>query len=269
MVDFRVADSAPEHGKLRAAGPAAIGIWCMAGAYAMRELTDGWVPDYWVQTWPAGKRHAATLVKVGLWRREQRNGIDGYAFHDWDQYQRPAQKVVEQREKARGRMAAFRAGAHTAKQGRSRERSPDVRANTQRTFDRTDDARSPSVRDSFGDSLSRSGGDLGGESSGKQRAGTRNGAPPKPPSSENRPPERCTEHRELDTEPGPCRGCMKAREHAEQWDRDTEKTRITTVRACTWCDADGWRVDPANRHRGPISPGVRCDHTPLSQEPAS
>lgn len=108
MPDFRVADTAPEHPKLRAAGLAAFGLWAAAGAYAMRELTDGWVPDYWIQTWPAGKRQASALVRVGLWRNEPRHGMPGYRFHDWDEYQRPAEKIHEDRRKGRERAAKSR-----------------------------------------------------------------------------------------------------------------------------------------------------------------
>lgn len=101
MPDFRVADTAPEHPKLRAAGLAAAGLWSMAGAWAMRELTDGWVPDYWVASWPSGRRAATTLVKVGLWYREQRRGIDGYVYHDWEGYQRLAAEFEEAAEQKR------------------------------------------------------------------------------------------------------------------------------------------------------------------------
>lgn len=103
MPDFRVADTAPEHPKLRAAGLAAVGLWATAGAYAMRELTDGWVPEYWVLTWPSGKANANKLITVGLWRKETRKGIAGFGFHDWAEYQRPAEKIHEERRKGRER----------------------------------------------------------------------------------------------------------------------------------------------------------------------
>ncbi len=120
MPDFRVADTAPEHPKLRAVGLPAIGLWAAAGAYAMRELTDGWVPEYWVLTWPGAKRHATALVGIGLWERETRRSIPGYRFRDWLDYQRPASKIQEEREKGkeRARRSRERAG----------ERSPEVTA---------------------------------------------------------------------------------------------------------------------------------------------
>lgn len=103
MPDFRVADTAPEHPKLRAAGLPAAGLWALAGAYSMRELTDGWVPGYWVATWPQGARHAAALIRVGLWHPQARHGLPGYAFHDWDGYQRAAEKIRQDRISARER----------------------------------------------------------------------------------------------------------------------------------------------------------------------
>jgi 5-methylcytosine-specific restriction endonuclease McrA len=107
MPDFRIADSAPEHPKLRQAGLAATGLWSLAGGWAMRELTDGWVPEYWIKSWPSGKKHAATLVKVGLWSPETRNGIPGYIYHDWDDYQRSSAQIVAERSAALTRKALY------------------------------------------------------------------------------------------------------------------------------------------------------------------
>jgi hypothetical protein len=97
MPDFRVADTAPEHPKLRAAGLAAAGLWAAGGAYAMRELTDGWVPDYWIRSWPGGAAAARKLVAVGLWAAENRQGLPGYRFHDWTDYQRTAEQLAAER----------------------------------------------------------------------------------------------------------------------------------------------------------------------------
>jgi len=133
--DFRIDDTAPEHAKLRAAGPAAVGIWAMAGAYAMRELTDGWVPAYWVNTWPQGRKYAARLCRVTLWTPETRGGIDGYRFHDWLGYQRSASQIEKEREQARDRMR--------------RNRSTELRPKSRRTVSRTSPERSGNVHDSL------------------------------------------------------------------------------------------------------------------------
>jgi hypothetical protein len=149
LPDFRVADTAPEHPKLRAAGLAAAGLWSLAGAYAMNpaHMTDGWVPLHWVQTWPSGKKHAAKLVEVGLWREETRNGLAGYRFHDWSDSQRSSSKVEDDRRKARERMKRLR-------EGDVRANKPEpVRANNGSTFAETDTERnaerSPNVRDAL------------------------------------------------------------------------------------------------------------------------
>lgn len=108
MPDFRVADTAPEHPKLRAVGLPAIGLWAAAGAYAMRELTDGWVPEYWVLTWPGAKRHAAALVGIGLWERKPNDhGMPGYQFHDWSDYQRSAEQLATERATLAARRALY------------------------------------------------------------------------------------------------------------------------------------------------------------------
>ncbi|MGH3834166.1 MAG: HNH endonuclease [Pseudonocardiaceae bacterium] len=337
MPDFRVADTAPEHQKLRAAGLAAAGLWALAGAYAMRELTDGWVPAYWVTTWPSGKRHAATLMKVGLWTAGERNGMPGYLFHDWQHYQRTAEQLavdrttavtrralhgdaallaaVKRRDRDRCRYCGrevnwsdrrspaggtydhvipIPAGGVNTLDGvvvacrgcnvRKRSRTPaqagmtllpppgDLLAGTDPEQNRT--RTEPDLNQIGSGSVLRNphphprNGRVGGDRPASNARNARNEAPPALPTSENRPPERCTQHRELDTDtdPGPCRGCMKAREHAQQWDKDTTRQRTVDVRACTWCDTEGWRIDPRHKHRGPLSPGVRCDHTAWSPE---
>jgi hypothetical protein len=263
MPDFRIADTAPEHRKLRSAGLAAAGLWSMAGAWSMRELTDGWVPAYWVQTWPAGSKAAATLVKVGLWEREERDGLPGFRFHDWEFYQRLSHRIEDEKRKARERMRALRSGAPetngsgpVAARG-SPERAPDVRPNTPRTFPATAGERAANVHDS----LSLSGGDLGGERLVSNARASATEPPNTDLTSTNRPADRCSKHRHEDTDPGPCRGCMKAREHAEQWERQQYLDRIMANRNCNLCDADGWRYQPGTRV--PLTPYERCDHRSL------
>jgi hypothetical protein len=246
MPDFRVAETAPEHPKLRAAGLPAFGLWAAAGAYAMRELTDGWVPEYWITTWPSGKRQAAALVKVGLWSREERTGIPGYRFHDWTDYQRPAAKIHEER--AKGRERAQRSRARNgerhgeAADGRAPQHDPDVRVQSH-------DSRA----------LTRAlthGGSVGEGSSGSERGRDRNARP------------RCPQHAELPPDaPVPaCGACKRLRlaaeadaaQDAEQADLD-RALRRSLIDACPACDEQGMRE---------TSLGVaRCTHPEL--EPAT
>ncbi|GJF06568.1 hypothetical protein [Pseudonocardia sp. D17] len=246
MPDFRVAETAPEHPKLRAAGLPAIGLWAAAGAYAMRELTDGWVPEYWVQTWPTGKRQATTLVKVGLWSRETRHGMPGFTFHDWDGYQRSAESVhaerAEARERARKRRAALKSSGERSA-GRSAEGSASVQ-------EKSHDSRA----------LTRAlppGGSSGREGSGTERGRTANG--PRP---------RCSKHAELPPDqPVPaCGECKRLRIEAEQHAAD-QAQRVADERSA-------WRaaVDGCNRcdDRGLVElddgKQARCHHSDQNLE---
>lgn len=224
---------------MRAAGLSALGLWSMAGAYSMRGdvLSDGWVPQHFVDTWPGGKRAASALVKVGLWSPEERDGLPGYRFHDFLDFQRAAQKIQAERRSARDRMAALRAVTKpSTREGRSR--------NVQPNKPRTHDERSGEVPPKFGDSLSLS---PRGTSRGERPVSNR--------AREQRPPDRCDQH-QADEHPPPCGACADARRTAETWDRE----RRATTRACPFCDADGWRYEFGRRI--PITPYVRCDHTP-------
>jgi hypothetical protein len=60
-------------------GRAAIGLWTIAGAWCMDELTDGFVPKARVLMFGWRKTHADLLVEAGLW-----HAVDGgYRFHQW------------------------------------------------------------------------------------------------------------------------------------------------------------------------------------------
>jgi hypothetical protein len=244
MPDFRIDDTAPEHRKMRAAGLTALGLWSMAGAWSLSptQMTDGWIPSYWVQTWPGGKKSAAKLVQVGLWYVDTRDGQPGYQFHDWDDYQRLAAAWEDDKRKARERMQAIRSGS--------------VRPNTKRTSDRTEPERAPKVHDSLTLTLTHSG-NFGGEGSVPARASA--------------PPPRCPKHIDEPTD-SPCRACRDARRTRADWDTaNAEHTaqaaadQIRVVRACPHCDSDGWRwLNPAAKRHGVTSD--RCDHKPQPRE---
>lgn len=242
MPDFRVADTAPEHPKLRAAGLAAAGLWAMAGGYAMGQLTDGWVPEYWVTTWPSGKRHAATLVTVGLWRTEDRGGIPGFTFHDWHTIQRAADKIKEDRERAKDRAAKSRRAG---------------------SVQRTDSVRAENVHDSLSLALTPKG--LSGEGTfGKQRAQDHERPPQTTLTSEN---NRCTVHAALSPDQAVpnCGNCADLRRSAERHaaerdaaERDARAERRAERRAateaCDRCD------DRGMREIGPERLPARCSH---------
>lgn len=79
------------HTKSRTAGLPAMGLWLMGGTYAADNLTDGHVPDWYVASWPSGKKRAQELVKARYW--DTADG--GYQVRNWPEYQRTRQQVMQ------------------------------------------------------------------------------------------------------------------------------------------------------------------------------
>lgn len=52
------------HPKIRAAGLEAMGLWPVSGTYAAEFLTDGFVPAWYVESWPKGRRLAQKTVAI-------------------------------------------------------------------------------------------------------------------------------------------------------------------------------------------------------------
>lgn len=250
MPDFRVADTAPDHLKMRRAGLAAAGLWSLAGAWAMRELTDGWVPEYWVLTWPQGGKHAATLVEIGMWQPEEQHGLPGYRFRDWTDYQRPADKIRDDRAKGAERAAKSRARASERNGARPSATSRETRG-----------ARDANAARESHDSLPlplTPGG-----------PGGMNGSPPARADSQPAPqnPPRCRDHAAIpaDQPVPPCGACRDLRRQhddrtladvaAEAHRRRADaEARRAAIDACTGCDDQGWRDTGAGL--------ARCDHQP-------
>lgn len=65
-------------GKPRVAGLAAMGLWVLAGTLATGTKTDGFVPRWYVESWPDGPELADRLVTARLWDRAD----GGYQFRD-------------------------------------------------------------------------------------------------------------------------------------------------------------------------------------------
>lgn len=115
---FRVDDTLHGHPKARRAGLAAMGLWNLAGSHSMAYKTEGFVPEWFVLSWPQGKRLAAQLVKQGLWLADaERDEEAGWQFHDWEDYQASADEVEEDREKARDRQRKRRARLRAIRNG--------------------------------------------------------------------------------------------------------------------------------------------------------
>lgn len=114
MPFHRTDDQMHGHPKARRAGLPALGLWVMAGSHSMAYKTDGFVPDWFVSSWPGGKKAADALVREGLWDtaiREPENGESretGYQFHDWHDYNPTADEIERDRIRARERQRESR-----------------------------------------------------------------------------------------------------------------------------------------------------------------
>lgn len=62
---------------------------------------NGFVPNWYVESWPKGKRLAAQLVAAGLWSPDVQEGLPGFLFHDWCDYQPTAEEIERDREASR------------------------------------------------------------------------------------------------------------------------------------------------------------------------
>lgn len=98
MAWFKVDDQLHSHPKARRAGLEAMGLWLVAGSHCMSYLTDGFVEEWFVLSWPNGAELAERLVGTGLWLR----GDGGWQFHDWAEFQ-PTKVRVEAERSANAR----------------------------------------------------------------------------------------------------------------------------------------------------------------------
>lgn len=111
MVWFRVDDLLPDHRKVRKLGRnkvPAMGVWTLCGAWAARNLTDGWVPDEVVEQYDPKHRLAAHLCDVELWERAKQDSETGYLFHDWSPINPTRAEVLKEREDTRLRVKRWR-----------------------------------------------------------------------------------------------------------------------------------------------------------------
>lgn len=100
---FKVDDTLHTHPKPRKSGLAATGLWTIAGSYCMAYKTDGFVPDWFVASWPQGRKLADVLVKNSQWEIGEKDGEKGWFFHDWHHYQPSSDEIEQDRENARER----------------------------------------------------------------------------------------------------------------------------------------------------------------------
>ena len=113
---FKVDDQLHSHPKPRRATLAALGLWSLAGSYSMAYKLDGFVPEWYVIGHRDGRKHADTLIRVGLWENAVRGAEAGYQFHDWADYQPSSDEIEAERVAARERQRAFRKKRREARQ---------------------------------------------------------------------------------------------------------------------------------------------------------
>lgn len=118
---FNVDDTLHSHPKPRRAGLAAMGLWTMAGSHAMSYKSDGFVPRWYVKTWPHGYELAVRLVQSGLWVSDTFEGQDGWRFKDWHDYQKTSAEIESDRAFARERQRRLRAARSKARANREEE----------------------------------------------------------------------------------------------------------------------------------------------------
>lgn len=111
---FKVDDNFHSHPKARRAGLEAIGLWSLAGSHAMDYFTEGFVPQWFVSSWPNGKRIAERLVAAGLWEVGEKDGEQGWLFHDWHERQPSKEQYEAKKEATQKRVANWRAGRNAA-----------------------------------------------------------------------------------------------------------------------------------------------------------
>ena len=110
MPHFRVDDQLNNHPKARQAGLEAMGLWTVSGSYCMAYLTDGFVPEWYVKSWPKGAALAKRLVAARLWEPTERDGEKGWQFHEFTGPGRQDSRaqIEAEREKWRKKKAAQR-----------------------------------------------------------------------------------------------------------------------------------------------------------------
>lgn len=268
----KIAVQLPDHPKVAALDdPIASWAHIVAICYCGEHLTDGIFPVAAIlRKSGASKVKADKLFRAPLWHKPGHDcegcpqPPSGHAvIHDYLEHQHSEAYI---RNVSATKAAAGRRGA--AKRWQNNGTSHSTRHDTCRSTSVADDVAGEWHTDSMNDGTAMA--EVRSKNLGVKKGGNRpvsnaranaTEPPPTAPTSGNRPDERCSRHHDLTTDPGPCRGCMRAREHAEQWDRDQHLNAIMVTRNCGLCDADGWRYELGSRV--PMSPYTKCDHRPL------
>lgn len=93
----------------QAAGHEATTLYLRSIAYAVQQLTDGWIPLPLPAQWGYRARHCDALTTAGLWIPLEITDDGGWLIHDYAQHQITRQeweaKIQQRRDAARKRWA--------------------------------------------------------------------------------------------------------------------------------------------------------------------
>lgn len=96
---FKVSDDFHSHPKAMAAGPAAVGLWVLAGSWSSANALGGFVPDYVLPRLSEDSTALARkLVAAGLWGKVK----GGHRFHEWDE-RNPSEQAAKALQSDRSR----------------------------------------------------------------------------------------------------------------------------------------------------------------------
>lgn len=99
-------------------GMAALGLWTHLGSWCADELTEGFVSDDDIEYLAPniGQELAKRLEAVGMFERVTRYGVEGWYFHDWDDFQPSKEQVLADRAANAERQKRFRDKARAARE---------------------------------------------------------------------------------------------------------------------------------------------------------
>jgi hypothetical protein len=230
MTWFKVDDSFYDHPKVFDAPDCAVALWTRAGAWAARNLTDGFVPSGMpARLCDDSDTAVKELVRRGLWVRAS----GGFRFHDWARYQPSKEAVVDLRSKRAeaGRLGG-RAKAAREKFGNGMATAAENRSLAGAVATTEDDAQTSADKQNPGNFLA-SASDVAKQNAAptrpvpKGRGGTGDllGARSETRARSEPPSPRCEKH--LDTnDPPPCGPCGDARRARARWEvADSERRR--------------------------------------------
>lgn len=255
---FPFDDKAHSDDRFRRAGLAAVGLYVMAGAYCADQLTDGFVPDWFVRQFANGSRTVRILIAEGLFKRRAGDGgVNGYQFVDFPEALTRAAHE-ERKRKWRDDKRKRKPGHDFSLVRSTREYG---------TESGTDSTAEPGMQSTsetsrllpFQSPESKiQGGGVCGPGTALDDANPILHSPPRNPAEGELPQPWCSRH------PGgtdtPCGACGRARganEHAKAERDDARRTeRQASAEGCTLCD-EGWLLGPDGK---PVDPARRCNH---------